>query len=47
MRENFKITGYKAGAEDGDSFAPFVIESFGGLGKKALDLIKAISEEGA
>ena len=30
-----------------DLFAPFVIESFGGLGEKALDLIKAISEEGA
>ena len=48
MRENSKTSGYKDGAEaDGDLFAPFVIESFGGLGEKALDLIKAISEEGA
>ena len=43
-----KTTSYEDGAEAGsDLFAPFVIESFGGLGEKALDLIKAISEEGA
>ena len=40
MRENSKTSGYKDGAEaDGDLFAPFVIESFGGLGEKALDLL--------
>ena len=48
MRENSKTSKYKDFAESqGDTFSPFAIESYGGLGEKALDLVKAISEEGA
>ena len=46
MRENSKTSKYRDFAESqGDTFTPFAIESYGGLGEKALDLVMEIREE--